>query len=108
MFVASQTLVVYAPSAQRLHRSCSSSPCSQMQSGWVFSMDGCRTVVFRRYVASRVCRFLHPLHWFKLVNRLLSASSTVSMTVLVALLMLSWPCGVDVSSGLVDVVLGVS
>jgi hypothetical protein len=30
------------------------------------------------------------------------------MTVLAALSMLSLPCGVDVSSGLVDVVLGVS
>ena len=95
MFVASQTLVVYAPSAQRLNRGCSSSPCSQMQSGWVFSMDGCRTVVFRRYVTSRVCRFLYPLHWFKLVNHLSSVSPTVSMTVLVVLSMLSLPCGVD-------------
>ena len=83
MFVTSQTLVVYVPSVQRLNRECSSSPYSRIQSGWVFSMDGYRTVVIRRYVVSRVCRFLHPIHWFKLANRLSSASPTVSMTVLV-------------------------
>ena len=44
------------PFAQRMNRGCSSSSCSQMQSGWGFSMDGYRTVVFRRHVASRVCR----------------------------------------------------
>ena len=49
-----QTIVVYAPFTQWLHRGWSSSPCNLMQSGWVFSMDGWRTVVFLRYVSSRV------------------------------------------------------
>ena len=95
MFVFSQTLVVYVPSVQRLNRECSSSPCSQMQAGWVFSMDGCRTVVFRRYVTSRVCRSSRPIHWFKLVNHLSSDSSVVSMTILVVLSILSLSCVVD-------------
>jgi hypothetical protein len=78
--------VVYAPFEQRLNCECTSSPCSQMQSGCLFLMDGCRTLVLRRYVTSRVCRSLHPLHWFKLVNHLSSASSVVSMTVLAVVL----------------------
>ncbi len=41
------------------------------------------------------CVVLQPIHWSKFVNRLSSASSTVSMTVLVVLSMLSLPCGVD-------------
>ena len=41
-FFDSQTLVVYAPFVYRLNREYSSSPCNQMQSGWGFSMDGCR------------------------------------------------------------------
>ena len=77
MFVVSQTIVVYASSAQRLNSECSSSSCSQMQSGWMFSMDG-------------------QYHWYCLVNRLTSAlsyvSSVVSMTVLVVLSILSFPC----------------
>jgi hypothetical protein len=107
MFVASQTLVVYTTSVQSLNRECSSSPCSQMQSGWVFWMDSCRTVVFRRYVTGRVCCSSHPIHWFKFVNHLSSASSTVSMTVLVVLSMVSLPRGVDVlPCGRIDVVFG--
>ena len=76
---------------QRLNGECIYSSCSQIQSCWLFWIDGWRTVVFRRYVTSRVCRFLHPLHWFKLVNLLSSASSGVSMTVFVVLSMLSLP-----------------
>ena len=95
MFVTSQTLVVYAPSVQWLNRECSSWPWSQMQSDWEFSMYGSRTVVFRRYMVRRVCRFLHPLHWFNLVNRLSSVTSTVSMTILVVLSILSLSCVVD-------------
>ena len=95
MFVASQTLVVYAPYAQRLNVECSSSLCSQMQSGGLLLMYGCRTDVFRRYVNSGVCWSPHQLHWSTLVNHLSSDSSTVSMTILVVLSMLSLPCGVD-------------
>ncbi len=62
------------PSEQRLNRECSSSSCVQMQTGWVFSMDSCRTVHSRLYVPSRVCWSSHQLHWFKLVNRLSSDS----------------------------------
>jgi len=51
--VASQTLLVYAPFAQRLNGECRSSPCIQMQSGSLVVVDGCRTVVFRQYVVSR-------------------------------------------------------
>ena len=47
----------------------------------LFVVDGRRTVVFRRYVASRGC----PVQWHKLVNRLPSAVFVVSMTVLVVL-----------------------
>ena len=74
---------------------CISSPCSQIQSCWLFWTDGLRTVVFRRYVPCRVCWSSHPIHWSKLVNRLSSASSTVSMTVLVVLSVLYLSCGVD-------------
>ena len=87
----------------------SSPPCNQMQSGWLVVVDGCRTVVFRRYVASRVCRSSHSLHWFKFVYHLSSTFSVVSMIVLLVLSMLSLPCGVDdLPSGLVDVVFGLS
>ena len=55
MFVASQTIVVYAPYVQRLNVECSSSLYSQMQSVWLLLTDDCRTVVFRRYVPSGVC-----------------------------------------------------
>jgi len=51
--VASQTLLVYAPFAQRLNGECRSSPCIQMQSGSLVVVGGCRTVVFRQYVVSR-------------------------------------------------------
>ena len=99
----------YAPFAQRLNGECSSSLCIQMQSGWLVVVDGRRTVVFRRYVASRVCRSSHSLHWFKLVNHLSSAFSVVSMTVLLVLSMLSLTCVVDdLPSGLVDVVFGLT
>jgi hypothetical protein len=108
-FASSQTLLVYAPFAQRLNGECSSPPCIQMQSGWLVVVDGCRTVVFRRYVASRVCRSSHSLHWFKLVYHLSSTFSVVSMIVLLVLSMLSLPCGFDdLPSGLVDVVFGLS
>ena len=80
MVVASKTFVVYAPFEQRLNVECSSLLCSQMQSGWLFLMDGFRTDVFRRYVPSGVCWSPHR-HWSKLVNLLSSVSSTVSMTV---------------------------
>ena len=54
MVVASKMLVVYVPFAQRLNVECSSSLCSQMQSGWLLLMDGCRTDVFRRYLVDSV------------------------------------------------------
>ncbi len=96
MVVTSKTLVVYTPDfAQRLNVECSSSLCIQMQSGWLLLMDGCRTDVFRRYVPSGVSWSPHQFHWSKIVNRLSSASSTVSMTFLVVWSMLSLPCGVD-------------
>ena len=95
MVVASKTLVVYAPFAQWLNVECSSSLCSQMQSGCLLLMDGCRTDVFRRYVPSGVRWSPHQLHWSKLVNRLSSVSCTVSMTVLLVLSMLSLPCVVN-------------
>ena len=63
-----------------------------MQSGCLVVVDGCRTVVFRRYVASRVCRSSHSLHWFKLVYHLSSAFSVVSMTVLLVLSTSSSTC----------------
>ena len=45
MSVASKTLVVYAPYAQRLNSRCRSSLCSQMQSGRLLLTDECRTVL---------------------------------------------------------------
>jgi hypothetical protein len=105
MVVAPQTLVVYAPFVQRLNVECSSSLYSQMECGWLLLMDACRTDVFRRHVPSGVCWSPHQLHWPKPVNHLSSASSTVSMTVLVVLSILSLPCVVD---DLIDTVLSTS
>jgi len=53
--VASQTLVVYAPYAQRMNPERRSSLCIKMQSGWLLLMDVCRTDGLRRYVPSEVC-----------------------------------------------------
>ena len=53
--VASQTLVVYAPFAQRMNPERRSSLCIKMQSGWLLLMDVCRTDGLRRYVPSEVC-----------------------------------------------------
>ena len=44
-FVSSQTLVVYAPFAQRMNPERRSSLCIQMQSGWLLLVDGWRTDV---------------------------------------------------------------
>jgi hypothetical protein len=51
--VASKTLLVYVLFAQRLNGECSSSLYMKMQPDWLVVVDGRRTVVFRRYVASR-------------------------------------------------------
>ncbi len=85
MSVASKTLVVYAPYAQRLNSRCRSSLYSQMQSGRLLLTDKCRTVL-------SVCTM--PVRCFCLRN-----SSTVpSLPIACRLLSLqyryppSWSC----------------
>jgi hypothetical protein len=57
---------------------------------------------FRLYDASEVLLSSHQLNWSKLVNRLSSVFSLVSISTVVVLSMLPLPCGVD-DLGLVDV-----
>jgi hypothetical protein len=98
MFVASKTLVVYAPYAQRLNSRCRSSLCSQMQSGRLLLTDECRTILPVCTLPVR-CFYLHTSSTGPSLSSVFFA---VSMSTVVVLSMLPLPCVVD-GLGLVDV-----